>query len=120
MAELTRQGRKKINNYMEEEVAPTIRDNWIGNLTESQQTLADDIQVFSDSESVQVGSRNEILKFLEWGVRPHIIEPDTADALAWENDEGETVFATKVHHPGFEPYSHMRSAVDEARVRFAT
>jgi len=120
MAELTRQGRKKIDNFIEEEVAPTIRDRWKGNLTDSQQTLAEEIKIFSDGESVQVGSRNEILKFLEWGVDPHVIEPDQADALAWTNDQGETVFATRVEHPGFEAFGHMRAAIDEARVRFKT
>lgn len=120
MANLTRQGRKKIDQFIEQEVAPTIKDQWINNLTQSQQTLAGDIQVFSDSESVQVGSRNEILKFLEWGVDPHVIRPKKADALVWTNDAGEKVFATKVDHPGFEAFGHMRSAVDEARVRFKT
>lgn len=120
MANLTRQGEKKIQNYIEDEVAPSIRDRWINNLTSSQQTLAGDIQIFSDSESVQVGSRNEILKFLEWGVDPHVITPNKADALVWTNDAGEKVFATKVDHPGFEAFGHMRSAVDETRVRFKT
>lgn len=118
LAKLTRQGRKKIDRFIEDEVAPTIREKWRGNLTDSQQSLAQDIQIFSDSETIQVGSTNEILKFLEWGVDPHIIEPDQADVLAWTNDQGETVFATRVEHPGFEAFGHMRAAVDETRTRF--
>jgi hypothetical protein len=118
LADLTKQGREKIQGFVEEEVAPSIRDKWRGNLLDSQQSLAQDIQIFTDSSTVQVGSKNEVLKFLEWGVRPHVIEPKDAMALRWFNDEGEAVFAKKVQHPGFEPYAHMRSAISETRRNF--
>jgi len=120
MANLTRQGREKINNFIEEEVATELRDEWRGNLLDTQQSLAQDIQVFRDGSIIQVGSKNEILKYLEWGVRPHVITPTNAEALRWFNDSGEPVFAQKVKHPGFEPYAHMRSALSNIRRKFET
>ena len=118
MANLTKQGRKKIQSFIEDEIAPEIRDQWRGNLLDSQQSLAQDIQIFSDGDIVQVGSKNEILKYLEWGVRPHVITPKNAEALRWFNDSGEPVFAQKVEHPGFEPYAHMRSALSTVKRKF--
>lgn len=116
MAELTRQGQQKINRFLEEQVAPDIQRFWRGNLLDSQQSLAQDINIYSDSQVVQVGSKNPILKYLEWGTEPHVITPDEAEALRWTTDGGEAVFATRVEHPGTKPYGHMRAAVDRERV----
>jgi len=116
MAELTRQGREKIQRFIEEEIAEDIQQFWRGNLLDSQQSLAQDIQIYSDSQVFQVGSKNEVLKFLEWGTEPHIIEPVEAEALRWYNEQGNPVFAKRVEHPGTKPYGHMRSAIDRKRV----
>lgn len=116
MAEVLRSGRKKIQDFVEQEIAEDVQRFWRGNLTEDQQTLAQDIQIYTENGLVQVGSKNEVLKFLEYGTSPHIIEPDTAEALRWFNDEGEPVFAKRVQHPGTEPYAHMRTALDRKQV----
>jgi len=115
MANLTDSGKKKLEDF-ERELAKDIQRYWKGNLLDSQQSLAQDIQIFNADEGIRVGSRNEILKFLEWGTRPHVITPDEAQALRWFNDNGEAVFAQKVFHPGTKPYGHMRSAIDRKRV----
>ncbi len=115
MAELTRQGREKIQGFIHDNIAVDIQRYWRGNLTDSQQTLAQDIQIYEETGAVLVGSTNPVLKYLEWGTKPHIITPDEADALRWFNDQGEPVFAMRVQHPGFEPYAHMRTAIDRKR-----
>jgi len=118
MANVTRQGREKIKQYLEEEVAPDIRESWRSNLTGDQQSLAQDIQIYTTRGLVRVGTRNPVLKYLEWGTRPHIITPDEAEALRWFNDEGQPVFAKRVRHPGTEPEAHLRSALDSVAARY--
>lgn len=115
MAEATRQGRETVQNFIENEIAENIERYWKGNLEEQQQSLAEDIKIDTEEGLVQVYSDNEVLVFLEFGTDPHTITPDTADALRWFNDDGEAVFAQKVQHPGFEPFSHARNAIDRRR-----
>jgi len=115
MANVTDQGREKIRQYVEKEIAVDLQRFWRGNLEDSQQGLAQDIKIYPETGSVTVGSPNEVLKYLEWGTAPHIITPDEAEALRWFNDEGDPVFAQKVNHPGFEPFSHLRNGIDRRR-----
>jgi len=115
MADVTKQGKEKIREYVENELAETLLEYWRGNLTDSQQSLAQDLDIFPGNGFVQVGSKNEVLKFLEFGTRPHTIVPDEAQALRWFNDAGDPVFATRVEHPGFEPFSHGRNALGRLR-----
>jgi hypothetical protein len=53
---------------------------------------------------------------VEDGTEPHPITPDEADALVFEGDDGEPVFADSVDHPGTEPQPFMRPGF-EAMVR---
>lgn len=46
---------------------------------------------------------------LEYGTKPHVIEPKTAKALHFQSD-GEDVFTKKVNHPGTKPLAIMRNA----------
>ena len=46
---------------------------------------------------------------LEYGTKPHVIEPKTAKALHFKSD-GEDVFAKRVKHPGTKPLAIMRNA----------
>ena len=46
---------------------------------------------------------------LEYGTKPHVIEPKTAKALHFQSD-GEDVFTKKVNHPGTKPNPVMRNA----------
>lgn len=115
LATLTRQGEEKIHEFVKEEIAGRIQRYWRGNLEDNQQYLAEDINIYDNNQIIQIGSKNEILKFLEWGTAPHIIKPDEAQALRWFNDEGEPVFATEVRHPGTDPQAHMRNSIDRVR-----
>lgn len=46
---------------------------------------------------------------LEYGSKPHIIEPKTAKALHFTTD-GQEVFTKRVNHPGTKPLAIMRNA----------
>lgn len=46
---------------------------------------------------------------LEYGTKPHVIEPKNAKALHFKKD-GKDVFAKIVHHPGTKPLAIMRNA----------
>ncbi len=61
---------------------------------------------------VKVGSNVSYAPMIEFGTEPHVIEPDTAEALNWEDEEGEH-FAKKVNHPGIESRSFLRPAIDK-------
>jgi hypothetical protein len=50
--------------------------------------------------------------FLEFGTRPHVIEPKDKEALRFEVD-GETIFATRVFHPGTKPLGFVRLTQDD-------
>lgn len=115
MARVTRQGRKTIEDFIDEELANPIQRYWKGNLTEDQQSLVEDIKKDREEGRIQVYTQNKILRFLEFGTRPHVITPNEADALRWFNDDGEPVFRKKVFHPGFEPFSALRDGIDRRR-----
>ena len=46
---------------------------------------------------------------LEYGTKPHVIQPKTAKALHFKSD-GEDVFTKRVKHPGTKPLAIMRNA----------
>lgn len=56
--------------------------------------------------------RETIVRFLEYGTQPHVIEPVRAKALRFEID-GEVIFAKLVHHPGTRPLGFVRLLRDE-------
>lgn len=52
--------------------------------------------------------------YVEYGTSPHIIRPDEAQALRFQAG-GETVFATRVEHPGTAPQPFLRPALNDNR-----
>ncbi len=52
--------------------------------------------------------------YVEYGSRPHTIEPRRARALRIEAD-GRTVYAQRVHHPGSAPRPFWRPALERVR-----
>lgn len=46
---------------------------------------------------------------IEYGTKPHVIEPKTAKALHFTTD-GQEVFTKRVNHPGTKPLAIMRNA----------
>lgn len=129
MANVTSRGRDTIGDFVEE-IGQEIQGRWRSNLTnEEQESLVGDVKTFRDNEITQVGSKNEVLKFLEYGTSPHEITPKNADVLAFEWPDAPAeiqqmfastfplVFFKKVKHPGTKAYAHMRGAVEQVRSR---
>lgn len=61
---------------------------------------------------VQTG-RLDYAVVMEYGSRPHVIEPDDADVLKFTVD-GVTVYTDHVDHPGTEPQPYMQPAAEGA------
>lgn len=57
----------------------------------------------------------DIVTFLEWGTREHVILPREAGGVLVFEDKGtgETVFARNVYHPGTKPLGIVRITQDE-------
>lgn len=51
---------------------------------------------------------------IEYGTKPHIIEPKNANALHFTTD-GQDVFTKKVNHPGTKPNPVMRNAAHKVQ-----
>ena len=56
------------------------------------------------------GNEYNLGKLLEEGTAPHLIRPVEANVLHFTID-GEDIFTTLVHHPGFEPIPHFGPAL---------
>jgi HK97 gp10 family phage protein len=63
--------------------------------------------------SYAVGTNVEYAPDVEFGTEPHVIEPDTKEALKFETEDGETVFASRVEHPGTPAQPYLRPALQE-------
>jgi len=50
---------------------------------------------------------------VEFGTDPHVITPDSADALAFEGQNGELVFRQRVNHPGTPAQPYLRPAMKQ-------
>jgi hypothetical protein len=55
--------------------------------------------------------REKEVTFLEFGTKPHVIEPH-GEALKFEVG-GEVVYAKKVYHPGTKPLGFVRITQDD-------
>lgn len=56
------------------------------------------------------GNEYNLGKLLEEGTEAHLIRPIDAKVLHFQID-GEDIFTTLVHHPGFEPIPHFEPAL---------
>jgi hypothetical protein len=74
--------------------------------------LRESITIRKGHGQVEVGPTAKYAPFVEFGSRPHIIEPVSASVLAFEIG-GTTVFAKRVMHPGFSGRFFVRATRDE-------
>lgn len=58
-----------------------------------------------------VGTGIEYADDVEFGTRPHPITPDDADALAFEGEDGDLIFRSRVNHPGTPAQPYLRPAL---------
>ena len=65
------------------------------------------VKYYPESKQVIAGAAHSAV--LEYGSKPHVIEPKTAKALHFKSD-GQDVFTKRVNHPGTKPLAIMRNA----------
>lgn len=56
--------------------------------------------------------KEDIVTYLEFGTKPHVIAPDRGGVLVFEI-EGKTIFARYVFHPGTKPLGFVRVTQDD-------
>ena len=56
--------------------------------------------------------------FVQFGTRPHVIEPNKRKALRWASG-GQFFFAKRVNHPGYRGDAYLARAADDAVRQFA-
>lgn len=56
---------------------------------------------------------------VEKGTSPHVITPDSADALAFEGQNGELVFRQRVEHPGTPAQPYLGPAMKQHQSELA-
>lgn len=66
---------------------------------------------WTGTHTLEVGTDKEYGVYMEFGTKPHPIEPDTADALRFRVD-GVEVITQHVDHPGTEPQPFMRPGAE--------
>lgn len=81
--------------------------------------LIESIEYNVDPPKVVIGTDVEYAPYVEYGTRPHIIQPVRAQALRFEV-EGKVVYAMSVNHPGSwgsnpPPARYMKYALDSIR-----
>jgi hypothetical protein len=62
----------------------------------------------SNTWEIRPDGKEDIITFLEFGTKPHVIEPKDEDGVLVFEIEGETIFAKKVFHPGTKPLGFVR------------
>lgn len=60
-----------------------------------------------------VGTNVQYAPDVEFGADPHVITPNQAEALRFEDANGEPVFAARVEHPGTPAQPFLRPALRE-------
>lgn len=80
----------------------------VADLVSTTEQLA---EKWTGRHTVEVGTDKEYGIYMEYGTKPHTIEPDTADALRFRVD-GVEVVTQHVDHPGTEPRPFMRPAAE--------
>jgi hypothetical protein len=97
-------------------VAKSLAPKRTGALSESIEAQASE----DDPLVVELIAGKPYARFMEYGERPHDIVPVSAKVLAFKVN-GQTVFATKVHHPGIPEgkFSFLRPAIEEGMPKVA-
>ena len=75
--------------------------------------LASQISSVVEGDSAAIYAKAPYSAYVEFGTRPHLIQPRRAKALRFEVG-GEEVFATRVQHPGTAPQPYLFPAAYEA------
>ena len=70
------------------------------------------MEIRSNVIGFKIVNPSEIVDFLEFGTRPHVILPRFASVLRFEIG-GEVIFSARVYHPGTKPLCFVRRTQEE-------
>lgn len=84
----------------------------------TRDTLVTKIREGSGHFEATVGSTSKIAGYLEYGTRPHVIEPTSVDGVLAFRIGGRLIFAKRVFHPGTRPIHWIEKAITETQGPF--
>jgi len=83
--------------------------------TPGKGTVADAWEVEMEGDDVVIINREygQIVRYLEYGTRPHVIKPKNAKSLRFKVGPGDKfAFAKKVNHPGIEARRFVQGVME--------
>jgi len=118
---LTRTGKKKLGKKLRSigfQIEREAKDRAPVDTGRLRASITTDLIEKRGIPMVKVGTNVEYAPYVEFGTDPHVITPDSKEALQWTDPEtGEPVFAKRVEHPGTESQPFLLPAVDAVRSR---
>jgi len=118
---LTRTGKEKLKKKLKSigfQIEREAKKNAPVDTGRLRASITTDVTMNQGLPMVKVGTNVEYAPYIEFGTQPHVITPDSKEALQWTDPEtGEPVFAKKVKHPGTEEQPFLLPAVDTVRSR---
>lgn len=86
---------------------PTISNNPDQTFADNDQQINLVIAGAEIGQTIYLGFQANYAAAMEYGTKPHVIEPKDKLALHWYQG-GAGVFAKRVNHPGTKPYAFVR------------
>jgi len=118
---LTRTGKKKLGKKLRSigfQIEREAKDRAPVDTGRLRASITTDLIEKRGIPMVKVGTNVEYAPYVEFGTDPHVITPDSKEALQWNDPEtGEPVFAKRVEHPGTDEQPFLLPAVDAVRSR---
>ena len=106
---------RRVIQETAEAIATQARDNIAVDTGATRESIR--YEIMDEGLRAEIGTDSPVGLFLEFGTRPHPIDPVNAKFLVFEV-AGETVFAKHVDHPGTSPQPWLLSAFEREKRRF--
>lgn len=111
--------RLKERTPRSEEAGDHIADGWVSREADAPGPGRFEVEIVNIEPRalapipVKGGGETNLLTILEYGSKPHEIEPVNAQALHFTTGGGAEIFAAHVEHPGTQPYAMIATTAVE-------